>query len=98
MMIAPASAPLPAALEGLRQASERWVRRERARTRLTSGVEALDGLLGGGWPQGKVGELVGPASSGRSAVAAATVAAATARGEVTAWLDTADAFDPASAA
>jgi len=98
MMIAHTPAPLPPVLEGLRQASARWVRRERARARLTSGVEALDGLLGGGWPQGKVGELVGPASSGRSAAAAATVAAATARGEVAAWLDAADAFDPASAA
>ncbi len=93
-----APAPVPPSLEGLRQASERWVRRERARSRLVSGVATLDELLGGGWPQGKVGELVGPASSGRSAVAVATVAAAAARGEVTAWLDAADAFDPASAA
>jgi hypothetical protein len=98
MMIVHAPAPVPPSLEGLRQASERWVRRERARARLSSGVVTLDELMGGGWPQGKVGELVGPASSGRSAVAAATVAAASARGEVTAWLDAADAFDPASAA
>jgi hypothetical protein len=90
-------APAPA-LQGLQEASERWVRRERARPRLTCGVAALDVLLGGGWPQGKVGELVGPASSGRSGVATATVAAATARGEVVAWLDLADALDPASAA
>jgi hypothetical protein len=95
MMIALASAPT---LEGLREASGRWARRERARSRLTSGVAALDALLGGGWPRGKVGELAGPDSSGRSEVAAATVAAATARGEVAAWLDAADALDPASAA
>ncbi len=98
MMIAHTSAPVPPSLEGLRQASARWVRRERARVRVASGVEALDRLLGGGWPQGKVGELIGPACSGRSAAAAAAVAAATARGEVTAWLDAADAYDPASAA
>jgi RecA/RadA recombinase len=85
-------------LEALREASERWVRRERMRPRLTSGLATLDTLLGGGWPQGKVGELVGPASSGRSAVATATVAGATTRGEVVAWLDLADALDPASAA
>ena len=90
-------APAPT-LEGLREASDRWVRRERARPRLTSGVVALDALLGGGWPQGKVGELAGPDSSGRSGVAAATVAAATTRGEVVAWLDAADALDPCSAA
>ncbi len=95
MMVARDLAP---DLEGLRQASQRWAQRERARARIATGVAALDALLGGGWPQGKVGELVGPASSGRSAAAAAAVAAATARGEVTAWLDPADAFDPASAA
>ncbi len=85
-------------LQGLREASERWAQRERTRPRLTCGVAALDTLLGGGWPQGKVGELAGPASSGRSGVAVATVAAATARGEVVAWLDLPDAFNPASAA
>ena len=74
------------------------MRRERARPRLTSGVTALDALLGGGWPQGKVDEMVGPDASGRSGVATATIAAATARGEVVAWLDVADALDPASAA
>jgi hypothetical protein len=95
MMMSHASA---LTLEALREASERWVRRERMRPRLTSGLATLDTLLGGGWPQGKVGELVGPASSGRSAVAAATVAGATTRGEVVAWLDLADALDPASAA
>ncbi len=95
MMVAHDLAP---DLAGLRQASRRWAQRERARARIATGVAALDALLGGGWPQGKVGELVGPASSGRSAAAGAAVAAATARGEVTAWLDPADAFDPASAA
>jgi hypothetical protein len=95
MIVTHASAPT---LEGLREASERWMRRERARPRLTSGVTILDALLGGGWLQGKVGELVGPDASGRSGVAVATVAAATARGEVVAWLDAADALDPASGA
>ncbi len=95
MMVSHVTAPT---MEGLREASERWARRERARVRLVSGTAVLDALLGGGWPQGKVGELVGPASSGRSGVAVATVAAATARGEVVAWLDAADAFDPASVA
>jgi hypothetical protein len=95
MMIPQASAPT---LEGLRKASEHWMRRERARPRLTSGMTALDALLGGGWPQGKVGEMVGPDASGRSGVAIATVAAAAARGEVVAWLDATDALDPASAA
>ena len=89
---------LAAALESLRRSSERWARRERARLRVPSGAATVEALLGGGWPQGKVGELVGAASSGRTAVAAATVAAATARGEVAAWVDAADALDPAAAA
>ena len=102
MMMSCAPAPIEAdpaaALASLRQASERWVRRERARRRVPSGVSEVDALLGGGWPQGKVGELVGPVSSGRTAVAAATAASATARGEVVAWLDAADALDPAAMA
>jgi recombination protein RecA len=95
MMVSSASAPV---LAGFQQASRRWLQRERMRRRLATGVAALDALLEGGWPQGKVSELLGSASSGRTAAAAATVAAATGRGEVTAWIDPDDAFDPASAA
>jgi hypothetical protein len=95
MIVTRAAAPT---LQGLREASERWVRREHGRPRLTSGATALDTLLDGGWPQGKAGELIGPTSSGRSAAVIATVAAATDRGEVVAWLDAPDVFDPASAA
>lgn len=84
-------------LEGLRRATVRWRQQEQARPRVTSGVSEVDRLLGGGWPQGKVGELLGPVGSGRTGIAMATVAAATCRGEVAAWIDPADAFDPASA-
>ncbi len=83
-------------LATLRHASARWARRDPL-PRVTSGVEQLDALLAGGWPCGKVGEIVGPASSGRTAVAMATTAAATARGEIVAWIDASDALDPASA-
>ena len=86
------------ALASLREASARWASRERARPRCPSGVSRLDEALGGGWPQGRVCELVGPRSCGRTGVAIATLATATARGEVAAWIDGADAFDPASAA
>ena len=87
-----------AALASLREASARWASQERARPRCSSGVSRLDEALGGGWPQGKVCELVGSRSCGRTGVAVATLAAATARGEVAAWIDGADAFDPTSAA
>lgn len=85
-------------LARLTEATRRWRLREKGRGRCATGSVALDALLGGGWPQGKVSELIGPGSSGGTAVAAATLAAACARGELTAWLDPADAFDPASAA
>jgi hypothetical protein len=84
-------------LRSLREASARWIRQERARPRLASGVAELDRWLKGGWPSGKIGELVGELSTGCSGTAMATVAAATIRGEVVAWIDPVDAFDPASA-
>ena len=83
-------------LVGLREATARWVQRERGRPRCPTGVAALDALLAGGWPRGRVAELAGVLSSGRTAVAAATVAAATARGELVGWVDGPAAFDPAS--
>lgn len=78
--------------------SRRWAARQSKRARVVTNVPALDALLGGGWQLGRVGELVGVASSGRTSVATVTVSAATVRGEVAAWIDPADAFDPSSAA
>jgi recombination protein RecA len=49
-------------------------------------------------PRGCLTEIVGPASSGRTTLLHSILAAATARGEVCALVDTDDAFDPASAA
>jgi hypothetical protein len=66
--------------------------------RLATGIAALDALLGGGFPRGRVSEITGPLSSGRTALAFALVAAATRGGEIVAIVDGSDAFDPASAA
>lgn len=85
-------------LRALREQTRRWRQQEQLRPRLSSGLPALDTWLEGGWPVGKVAELVGDPSAGRTTAAAATVAAATRRGEVAAWIDTADALDPASLA
>ncbi|HUQ87268.1 MAG TPA: hypothetical protein VM096_06895 [Vicinamibacterales bacterium] len=52
---------------------------------------------GGGLPRGQVSEIVGPASSGRTSVAWAALAAATRRGESVALIDTFDRFDPPTA-
>ena len=45
-----------------------------------TGIDALDAVLGGGFPRGTIGTLEGPPSSGRSALAARLLAAATRRG------------------
>jgi hypothetical protein len=58
---------------------------------------ALDRGLAGGLPRGQVSEVVGPASSGRTSVAWAALAAATRRGESVAIVDTFDRFDPPTA-
>ena len=84
-------------LRRLREETRRWAR-QLERPRLDAGEAELNRCLAGGWPLGKVGELIGPHSSGRTTAVVAAVAAATQRGEVVAWIDAADAFDPASAA
>jgi hypothetical protein len=58
---------------------------------------ALDRGLAGGLPRGQVSEVVGPASSGRTSVAWAALAAASRRGESIALIDTCDRFDPPTA-
>jgi hypothetical protein len=60
-------------------------------------TEALDRGLAGGLPRGQVSEVVGPASSGRTSVAWAALAAASRRGESIALIDTFDRFDPPTA-
>jgi hypothetical protein len=45
-----------------------------------TGIDALDAALGGGFPRGTIGTLEGAPSSGRSALAARLLAAATRRG------------------
>jgi len=65
---------------------------------LSTGVPALDQLLGGGWRQGEVSELVGPVSAGRTSACVASLAAVTAQGGLVAMVDAMDQFDPRSAA
>lgn len=61
-----------------------------------TGIPALDARLGGGFPVGRLGEICGPPSSGRTALAHSLLAETLARGGLAAWIDLADAFDPAS--
>jgi len=58
---------------------------------------ALDALIQG-FPRGAISEITGPDSSGRTALAYSALAAATAKLEICAYVDTHDSFDPCSAA
>ncbi len=66
--------------------------------RLRSGIAALDTILDGGIVRGRVSEIIGQPGFGRTSLAASFAAIATWRGEVAAWIDSADAFDPHSIA
>lgn len=55
-----------------------------------TGLLALDRALGGGVPLGQLSEVVGPRSSGRTSLMMTMLAAATARGELVALVDTFD--------
>src|SRR5688572_21502306 len=62
--------------------------------RVATGLDALDARLGGGWPAGRVTQLSGPRTSGRTALVLASAAEVTRRGGVVALLDAEDALDP----
>lgn len=63
-------------------------------------VEPLDTLSAAerDFPRGRISEIVGARSSGRTRVLHALLAASTRRGEYAALVDSKDAFDPCSAA
>jgi len=61
-------------------------------------VAGLDERLHGGVPRGELSEITGPRSSARTTLLLQLMAAATARGELVALVDTCDCLDVASAA
>ncbi len=71
---------------------------ELSTARLATGLPAIDRLLGGGFPRGRLAEIAGPVSSGRTSLALALLAETTRRGALASVIDAADAFDPSSAA
>ncbi|MFZ0773373.1 MAG: hypothetical protein WCA49_11450 [Candidatus Sulfotelmatobacter sp.] len=83
------------ALAGVTPASRLAVRP--APEMVSSGIAAMDALTGG-LPRGCLTEICGPASSGRTTVLLAALAAATRRGEFCAAVDASDALDPQSIA
>ncbi len=62
-----------------------------------TGLEELDAHLGGGFPIGRLSEICGAPSSGRTSLALALLTETLNRGVLAAWVDLADAFDPISA-
>ncbi|MBZ5583603.1 MAG: DNA recombination/repair protein RecA [Acidobacteriia bacterium] len=87
------------------QERERAIRLKLARSRhapasaIPTGFPALDAALGiGGLPRGRIVELFGPASCGKTSVALLAAAHLQRNGMIAAWIDADHAFDPGYAA
>ena len=63
-----------------------------------SGSLALDAALGGGYPKGRVVEIYGPESSGKTTLALHAIAESQALGGTAAFVDAEHALDPSYAA
>ncbi len=63
--------------------------------RLISGIASIDALVGG-IARGRISEITGPISSGKTTLAASFAIATSRRGEVVGWIDGPGAFDPRS--
>jgi len=78
-----------------------WLRRgslpAEPAARFPTGLPEIDRLLAGGFPRGRLSEIAGPASSGRTSLALALLARTSGSGETCAVVDGSDGFDPASA-
>ena len=59
-----------------------------------SGSYILDLILGGGYPEGRIVEIYGPESSGKTTVALHAIAEIQRRGEIAAMIDAEHALDP----
>lgn len=70
----------------------------RERPVLPTGIAVLDELLAGGLPVGAITEITGPLCAGRTTCILAFLASVMNAGQVCAWVDASDAFDPESAA
>jgi hypothetical protein len=64
--------------------------------RLSTSLEPVNALLEGGIPRGRISEIIGRRSSGKTSLASAFISNATLHGEVAAVIDMTNAFDPAT--
>src|SRR6185436_9737731 len=65
---------------------------------LPTGSARLDALLGGGWPRGRIVEVAGSWSSGKTSLLFASMAEVTRRRQLCAWIDARGELYPPSAA
>jgi hypothetical protein len=72
--------------------------RPTTQARLATGLPPLDAVLDGGLPRGRITEITGTRSAGRTGLACHIAATATAAGEIIAWVDPADALEPETVA
>jgi len=90
-------APAAATLDALRHALDTVVERERPRDdpSLPTGLAALDAMLGGGLPRGRLSELQAPRGQGRTTMMRAMVAHTLATGRWVAIIDAQRTLAPA---
>lgn len=69
----------------------------RVRRPLSSGFAELDAALGGGYPRGRVVEIFGPESAGKTTLCLHAIASAQSAGHVAAFVDAEHDFDPSAA-
>ena len=62
--------------------------------KLSTGSEALDGLLGGGYEEGKITEVFGASNSGKTQLAIQATVMAAAKGWRSVYVDTESKFRP----
>jgi len=67
---------------------------DRSVKKISSGLLSLDLALGGGYPRGRIIEIYGPESSGKSTVLLEALAIAQKSGKAVAYIDTEHSFDP----
>lgn len=61
--------------------------------RVSSGVAGIDDAIGGGWPWGRIVEIYGPESSGKTTLTLEAIAQAQREGKVCAFIDAEHALD-----
>ncbi len=62
--------------------------------RISSGIPVMDKIMGGGWPKGRIIEVYGPESSGKTTVCLTAIASAQKEGLTCAFIDMEHALDP----